>query len=142
MAAYTTIGFLIVFGSNSGCSTRGKTEEAKAPASTNKPTIRPLSDVVFERTEVRRERGKYLTEGLLQCFICHTDRDWKAPGAPPLEGRKGSGHVWSAGSLRIDQIPPRRFDTGARAIQEWRGIDAHEKHQYHQVDQVKREYGG
>jgi mono/diheme cytochrome c family protein len=115
VAAYTTIAFLIVFSSNSGCSTRGKTEEAKAPASTDKPRIRPLTDIVFERTEVRRERGKYLTEGLLQCFICHTDRDWKAPGAPPVEGRKGSGHVWSDdGEYRLvaPNITPDK-ETGA-----------------------------
>ena len=112
---YATICLLIVFCSNSGCSTRGKTEEAKAPASTIKPKIRPLTDIVFERTEVRLQRGKYLTEGLLQCFICHTDRDWKAPGAPPLQGRKGSGHVWrDDGEFRLvaPNITPDK-ETGA-----------------------------
>ena len=112
---YSTICLLIVFCSNSGCSTRGKTEEAKAPASTIKPKIRPLTDIVFERTAVRLERGKYLTEGLLQCFICHTDRDWKAPGAPPLQGRKGSGHVWrDDGEFRLvaPNITPDK-ETGA-----------------------------
>lgn len=39
-------------------------------------------------------RGRYLAEGLLQCFVCHSERDWNAPGAPPLEGRKGVGLVW------------------------------------------------
>lgn len=38
-------------------------------------------------------RGRYLVEGLLQCMICHSERDWEAPGAPPVEGRKGAGRV-------------------------------------------------
>jgi mono/diheme cytochrome c family protein len=50
----------------------------------------------FDRTPVRLERGKYLTEGILQCFICHSDRDWSAPGAPPVVRLKGAGHVWTA----------------------------------------------
>src|SRR6185369_18042360 len=40
------------------------------------------------------ERGRYLVEGILQCFVCHSDRDWGAPGAPPVRGLKGAGHVW------------------------------------------------
>lgn len=39
-------------------------------------------------------RGRYLTEGLLQCFICHSERAWDEPGAPPIESRKGAGLVW------------------------------------------------
>ena len=55
---------------------------------------RPLRSVVFERTTARRERGRYLAEGVLQCFNCHSDRDTSRPGAPPLAGRKGAGHIW------------------------------------------------
>lgn len=39
------------------------------------------------------ERGRYLAEGLLQCMICHSERDWEKPGAPPVEGRRGAGRV-------------------------------------------------
>src|SRR3954462_420536 len=56
---------------------------------------RPLTSRTFARTPARVSRGKYLTEGILQCFICHSDRDWNAPGAPPLRGMKGAGHVWA-----------------------------------------------
>jgi mono/diheme cytochrome c family protein len=55
---------------------------------------RALRNVVFERTPARLERGRYLTEGLLQCFICHSDRDWDKPGAPPVANKKGAGHIW------------------------------------------------
>jgi mono/diheme cytochrome c family protein len=55
---------------------------------------RPLRDVRFARTPARIERGRYLAEGVLQCFNCHSDRDPGRPGAPPVEGKKGAGHVW------------------------------------------------
>ena len=50
----------------------------------------------YARTPARVARGRYLAEGILQCFVCHSDRDWNAPGAPPVRGRKGAGHVWMA----------------------------------------------
>lgn len=59
------------------------------------PLARPLTDRTFERTEARVDRGRYLTEHLLQCFVCHSERDWDAPGAPPRAGRKGAGFVMS-----------------------------------------------
>ena len=66
------------------------------PATEQSKSFQPraLRDVVYERTPARFERGKYLTEGLLQCFICHSDRDWNKPGAPPLANKKGAGHIW------------------------------------------------
>jgi mono/diheme cytochrome c family protein len=94
IASYSTLFAILVLGSAAGCSIRQKNGESEAPRPTKPKTIRALTDVVFERTEARLERGRYLAEGLLQCFVCHTDRDWKAPGAPPFPGRKGSGHVF------------------------------------------------
>jgi mono/diheme cytochrome c family protein len=55
---------------------------------------RPLRDLTVPRTPERVARGRYLAEGLLQCFVCHSERDWNAPGAPPIAGRKGAGQVW------------------------------------------------
>jgi mono/diheme cytochrome c family protein len=59
------------------------------------PRTRPLTDRTFEPSPARLERGRYLTEHLLQCFVCHSERDWNAPGAPPVAGRKGGGTVMS-----------------------------------------------
>ena len=59
------------------------------------PRARPLTDRTFEATPGRVERGHYLTEHLLQCFVCHSERDWNAPGAPPIASRKGAGTVMS-----------------------------------------------
>jgi len=66
------------------------------------PRQRPLTDIKFEATGHRLDRGRYLTEHLLQCFICHSERDWTQPGAPPIEARKGAGVVLSErGERRI-----------------------------------------
>lgn len=59
------------------------------------PRQRPLTDARFEASAQRLDRGRYLAEHLLQCFICHSERDWDTPGAPPIPGRKGAGVVLS-----------------------------------------------
>jgi len=53
--------------------------------------IRPLADIQFVRTPQRLKQGEYLTNGILMCFTCHSPRNWDAPGAPPIDERKGSG---------------------------------------------------
>lgn len=64
--------------------------------------IRPLTDRTFERNGARRERGRYLAEGILQCALCHSDRDWGQPGAPPVQSRTMAGHVWNdEGTTRL-----------------------------------------
>ena len=71
----------------------GLTTATAAVAADTLPRARPLTDRTFERTPERLERGRYLTEHVLQCFICHSDRDTSRPGAPPVEARKGAGTV-------------------------------------------------
>ncbi|MGH9409071.1 MAG: hypothetical protein ACRD1V_06420 [Vicinamibacterales bacterium] len=98
---------------------------------------RALRDVTFERTPARLARGRYLVEGVLQCFMCHSDRDWSKPGAPPMAGREGAGHVFeNAPWLVAPNITPDR-ETGAgtwtddmfaRAIREGFGHDGRVLH--------------
>src|SRR5437879_11871773 len=79
------------------------------------PRARPLRSVVFERTAARAERGRYLAEGPLGCFRCHSDRDWSQPGAPPVAGKVGAGHIFAADGrpwLVARSVCPDR-DTGA-----------------------------
>ncbi|HSP06073.1 MAG TPA: hypothetical protein VLR94_02800 [Acidobacteriota bacterium] len=64
-----------------------------SPAPPLLPKARPLNNRKFERTEKRLQRGKYLAQGILQCFMCHSERNWNAPGAPPVEGKLGAGRV-------------------------------------------------
>jgi mono/diheme cytochrome c family protein len=56
---------------------------------------RALTDRKFESTPQRMARGKYLVESVNGCFGCHSDADWTKPGAPPMAGREGSGHIWA-----------------------------------------------
>lgn len=53
--------------------------------------VRPLTNIKYERTAARLKRGEYLATGLLECFMCHSERDWKLPGAPLIDGKQGSG---------------------------------------------------
>lgn len=69
---------------------------ADTPAANPAPAFVPraLRDITVPRTPERVARGAYLTEGLLQCFVCHSERDWTQPGAPPVAAMKGAGAVW------------------------------------------------
>jgi mono/diheme cytochrome c family protein len=103
------------------------------------PNARPLLDYELERTAERIERGRYLSEHLLQCFVCHSERDWNAPGAPPVEARKGAGAIYSQSGERVLVAPNITPDpeTGAgswtddmlaRAIREGIGHDGRPLH--------------
>src|SRR5437870_6330046 len=95
---------------------------------------RALTDRKFEATSARLARGKYLVDGVNGCFGCHTDADWSKPGAPPVAGREGSGHIWADQDLPwlvAPNITPDK-ETGAgnwtddmlgRAIREGIGHD-------------------
>ena len=95
---------------------------------------RPLTDVKFKSTPERIARGKYLTNGGSHCFLCHGERDWSKPGAPPVESKKGAGAVLIDGDgfrMVAPNITPDK-ETGAgtwtddmfaRAIREGVGHD-------------------
>jgi mono/diheme cytochrome c family protein len=59
------------------------------------PRARPLTTRTFESTPERLARGRYLAEAHLACVACHSERDWKQPGAPIKPGRAFAGVVWS-----------------------------------------------
>ncbi len=62
--------------------------------------IRPLINMVYKSTPKRIARGKYLVEGPTHCFNCHSPRDNQKVGWPPIESKKGSGHImWGNDSL-------------------------------------------
>ena len=55
------------------------------------PRKRALTSRTFESTPERLARGRYLTQGLLGCEMCHTPRDWTKHGAPPLPDKELAG---------------------------------------------------
>lgn len=95
---------------------------------------RALTSRQIERTPARLERGRYLVENVAGCFDCHSEKDWNAPGAPPVQGKAGGGKDWSLDGLPwlvASNITPDR-ETGAgnwtddmlaRAIREGIGHD-------------------
>jgi hypothetical protein len=56
--------------------------------------VRPLTDRRFERTPARLEHGRYLVEGVLGCFDCHSQfgGDFR-PGEAPVFTHRGAGRV-------------------------------------------------
>jgi len=59
-------------------------------AVTFRPAQRPASTEVIDRQPLRLARGQYLVTSVLDCFGCHSDRDWKRY-AGPLSGPPGAG---------------------------------------------------
>ena len=100
------------------------------------PSSRPLTERRFERTPERVARGQYLAENLLNCFACHSDREWTKHDAPVIAGTHGAGSPAFAlldlpGEVRPPNISPDP-ETGAgnwtddqlaRAIREGIGFD-------------------
>ena len=83
------------------------------------PKARALDPEPFERTDARIARGRYLAEGIGQCFICHSERDWDQPGAPPTAGRKGAGQVMRDdpdGRTVAPNITPDRHSSVSRVV--------------------------
>jgi len=114
-------------------------DKSVEPASLTKATndtfrVRPLTNIKYERTAQRLKKGESLVTGLLECFMCHSDRDWEAPGAPPVVKKYGSGRLlWEDSSNRViaPNITPDKETGGgkwtddmfARAIREGVGHD-------------------
>ncbi|PWT95120.1 MAG: hypothetical protein C5B52_18730 [Bacteroidetes bacterium] len=55
---------------------------------------RQLTDRKFAVTPDRLARGKYLANGILFCFNCHSKVDSSKPGYPPFPNMLGSGNLW------------------------------------------------
>jgi mono/diheme cytochrome c family protein len=100
------------------------------------PRARALTDRTFASTAERVDRGRYLTENLLNCFACHSERDWAQHDAPLVAGTHGAGSpnfplMDLPGDVNPPNITPDK-ETGAgnwtddqlaRAIREGIGYD-------------------
>lgn len=99
------------------------------------PKKRALTNRQFERTPARVARGRYLTEGLLGCVMCHSPKNFAIHGAPTAAGMDLAGQVLLfqdlPGSLTAPNLTPDRETGGggwtddqfARAIREGIGHD-------------------
>ena len=96
--------------------------------------VRPLTDRKFEQTPERLARGRYLVNGIGECFACHGPYESNAPGWPPVRGKEGSGlenfSSETPGLVAANLTPDRETGIGnwtddmlARAIREGVGHD-------------------
>ncbi len=82
--------FLVIFIIN--C-TQGNKPDKRSSAVVSK-NARKLTDIKFASSSDRIERGKYLVNGVLRCFTCHSPLDSSLPGRPPVKGKEGSGGLF------------------------------------------------
>jgi mono/diheme cytochrome c family protein len=55
------------------------------------------------RTPERLARGKYLVEGLLQCYGCHSEVDFTRRPERPKPGKKGGGYIFPNVTLELKE---------------------------------------
>jgi len=99
------------------------------------PRARPLTNRKFEASPQRLARGRYLANAVSGCIYCHSEHDWKAPGAPVVESKMSAGQVFFLnglpGKVTAPNITPDSAtgsgtwsdDQLARAIREGIGHD-------------------
>ena len=75
------------------CILNGSSRQREIAAPLPAVRARPLTDVRFERTAERVERGRYLATAAIGCVLCHSERDRSQPGAPPVPGREFAGAI-------------------------------------------------
>lgn len=61
------------------------------------------------RTPERLARGKYLVEGVLQCFACHSEVDFTQRPLQLKPGTKGGGHIFANIELDLPEPNQRRI---------------------------------
>jgi mono/diheme cytochrome c family protein len=59
------------------------------------PKSSVLDQDPIPRTPERMARGKYLVNGILQCFNCHSDVDFTRRPSRPVPGKMGGGKIFS-----------------------------------------------
>jgi mono/diheme cytochrome c family protein len=99
------------------------------------PHVRPLTNLTYERTPQRLERGRYLvTTAQTPCLVCHSPLDATGGGLKVKEGMELAGRNWEADGAPFVTAPNLTPDpeTGiggwsddavARAIREGIGHD-------------------
>lgn len=81
------------------CNTNQKTSIVSAA----KPAGSVLEMETIPRTPERMARGKYLVEGVLQCFGCHSEIDFTKRPALAVPRKKGGGHIFPSAELGLPE---------------------------------------
>jgi hypothetical protein len=83
------------------------------------PRARVLTDRKFEVTPERLVRGRYLANAVSGCVFCHSEHDWKAPGAPEVESKLGAGQVFPLVGLPGTVVAPNITPDSASGAGSW-----------------------
>jgi len=70
------------------------------------PNKRETSNRQFELTPERLERGRYLTQTVLGCPSCHSQKDWTQHGAPAVVGKEMAGQLFPLPGLPGTVVAP------------------------------------
>jgi hypothetical protein len=70
------------------------------------PRARQLTDRKFEPTPERLARGRYLATSVSGCMYCHSEHDWKSPGAPVVEAKLGAGEIFPVAGMPGTVVAP------------------------------------
>src|SRR5215831_9908254 len=84
----------------------GNSCQKVSSVSATQPTASLLQMETIPRTPERLARGKYLVEGVLQCFTCHSEIDFTQRPFQIKPGTKGGGHVFA--NIELDLPEPNR----------------------------------
>ncbi len=134
-ALFALASICVSMGCRSGqCGSRDQPTGNSPAHLTSEIKARPLTNRIFERTPERLARGRYLVNGIGECFACHGPYDLNAPGWPPVLGKEGSGlenfSSETPGVVAANLTPDRETGIGnwtddmlARAIREGVGHD-------------------
>src|ERR1051325_5087644 len=121
---------------SAGCQGGSRDQPAEDSPAHSAPEVkaRPRANRSCVRTPERVARGRYLVNGIGECFACHGPSDPESPGWPPVTGKEGSGAEHfsseSPGLVAANLAPDRETGIGnwtddmlARAIREGVGHD-------------------
>ena len=67
------------------------------------PKMAPASAIRVEVTPARIERGRHLVTHVMDCFGCHSERDFSRFGGPVVKGTEGKG----MGVMPLEGLPGR-----------------------------------
>jgi len=124
----------VALASTVGCGSRQGGSRDQPASSSAGTRVWPLTNRTFARTPERLARGRYLVNGIGECFACHGPSDPNRPGWPPVPGKEGSGSedvsADTPGMVAANLTPDRETGIGnwtddmlARAIREGVGHD-------------------
>ncbi len=81
----------------------GNTSQKTSVVSAAGPATSVLDMETIPRTPQRLARGRYLVEGLLQCWGCHSEIDFTKRPALPIPGKTGGGFPFPNAELGLPE---------------------------------------